>query len=164
MTSTAPNTPDADGLQPLDPRVRTMWTWAAALSAAGPLVFAVIGAFVIPVYGVLGLAVVVVVAVLAIFVVPEVRYRRWRYALRDEELEIRQGVLWTTVTLIPYSRLQFVDTRQGPMDRYFGLTTLVVHTAAPGTSGALPGLSEQTAALLRERLSSADWIGDEPSV
>ena len=141
-----------------------MWMCAAALAWVPIMLATLIAAFFLRPYGVAGLALVVAAGIVAVFVVPQVRYRRWRYALRDDELEIQQGVLWTSVTLIPYSRLQFVDTKQGPLDRIFGLATLVVHTAAPGTSGTLPGLAEATAASLRERLSTAELIGDEPAV
>ena len=79
--------------------------------------------------------------------------RRWRYALREEDLWTRFGLLTVTVSVIPYRRLQFVDTRQGPVDRLFGLSELVVHTAALGTSGRLPGLDAAEAERLREVLS-----------
>ena len=141
-------------LQPLDPRVRTLWSamaWVAAipLGAAAGVVGLNVGS---------GVALAVATAFaamtcLAAAVGPALRYRRWRYALREHELEIHRGVLWTTVTVIPYSRLQFVDTKQGPVDRMFELASLVVHTAAPGTSGPLPGLSTATADRLRRRLS-----------
>jgi uncharacterized protein len=61
-----------------------------------------------------------------------------------------------TVSVIPYARIQFVDTRQGPLDRLFGLAQLVVHTAALGTSGRLPGLDASLAEQLRERLAAVE--------
>jgi membrane protein YdbS with pleckstrin-like domain len=98
---------------------------------------------------------------LGVWLGPKVRYWRWRYALGEENLEIRHGVLWTTVTVIPYARLQFVDTRQGPLERLLGLASLVVHTAAVGTSGTLPGLAAETAAELRQRLAAVLVPSDE---
>ena len=141
--------------RPLDARVRHLW-WV--IGAAVVLIMAVVALVV----GMLALdggwRVVPAVVVLAIGVplavlVPAVRYRRWRFALRDHDLWIRSGVLWMNTSVIPYARLQFVDTTQGPLDRAFGLAQLVVHTAAPGTSGRLPGLALDDAEALREKLS-----------
>jgi uncharacterized protein len=97
----------------------------------------------------------------AIFV-PPLRYRRWRYALRDDDLWIRQGIFWRSVSVIPYRRLQFVDTRQGPLENLFGLAQLVVHTAAPGTSGLVPGLDREEAETIRERLAALAGEADDP--
>ncbi|TVP73846.1 MAG: hypothetical protein EA352_11605 [Gemmatimonadales bacterium] len=93
-------------------------------------------------------------------VLPPIRYRRWRYALREGDLWLRRGILFVTVSVIPYRRLQFVDTRQGPLARALGLSELVVHTAAPGTSGTVPGLDEEEAEALRERLAALEPDAD----
>lgn len=145
-------------LRPLDPRVRTLWWTVGALLVVPPTILAFgVGLFLDPPggAGLLAGGVALVCAVLA-GVVPAVRYRRWGYALRDRDLAIRHGVLWVTVSVIPYSRLQFVDTQQGPLDRLFGLSQLVVHTAALGVSGRLPGLDAQRAEELRERLAAVE--------
>lgn len=151
--------PDAEpDLVRLDPRVRSLWWTAGGLQAL------VLTLLVIPLdvfaplpWPTWWLTAGVAVGTLALAaIVPAIRYRRWGYALREGDLWIRQGVLWVTVSVIPYSRLQFVDTRQGPLDRLFGLSQLVVHTAALGTSGRLPGLDAAEAEELRERLAAVE--------
>lgn len=143
-------------LSPLDPRVRALWWAVAALVAVPVVVAAAVVDLLAPLPGPAGLltATAVVLPGGLAAVVPALRYRRWRYALRDEDLWIQRGVLWVTVTVIPLRRLQFVDTQQGPLDRLFGLAQLVVHTAAVGTSGQLPGLDAVEAERLRERLAA----------
>lgn len=93
---------------------------------------------------------------------PPIAYRRWRFALRRGDLWIRKGILVRSVSVIPYRRLQFVDTSQGPLARLFGLAELVVHTAAPGASGRIPGLGADEAEELRERLAHLESTPDEP--
>lgn len=157
--------PAGTEMLPLDPRVRTLWwvTGAAAVLPLGLVVGLVDLLAPLPTRrGVLTGAAVLVAALVAA-VGPAVRYRRWRYALRPTDLWIRRGVLWVTVSVIPFARLQFVDTRQGPLDRLFGLSQLVVHTAALGTSGRLPGLDAAEAERLRERLAQVE-PGDDVSV
>jgi uncharacterized protein len=142
-------------LVPLDPRVRTAW-WlegaglAAVVTAAAAVAAAVFGFGAPPR---VALVVGVPAALMAGFG-PVLRYRRWRYALAEAELWLCFGVVRRTVSVIPFSRLQFVDTKQGPLDRALGLARLVVHTAALGTSGVLPGLDAAAAAGLRNRLAA----------
>lgn len=145
-------------LVPLDPRVRMVWWLAGGLVLLQIVV--VVGLVdllaPLPVRSGLVTSGVILVGAVAVAVLPVIRYRRWGYALRDRDLWIRQGVFWRTVSVIPYARLQFVDTRQGPLDRLFGLSQLVVHTAALGTSGQLPGLDAAEAERLRERLAAVE--------
>lgn len=150
--------PAAASLLPLDPRVRRLW-WTTGGLCALPVIVAValIDALIgVPLPAGLLSAVVAVAAVVAAWGVPILRFNRWRYALRADDLWLRRGVLWTTTSVIPYARLQFVDTKQGPLDRVFGLAQLVVYTAAVGTSGRLPGLAADAAERLRERLADIE--------
>lgn len=156
--SGGPHPPAGDELLPLDPRVRVLW-WltGAGIVLAGGVVAGLVDLIApLPLRRGLLTGAVLLVLALGAVVLPVLRYRRWRYALRPDALWIRHGVLWVTVSVVPFSRLQFVDTRQGPLDRLFGLSQLVVHTAALGTSGRLPGLDATEAERLRERLAEVD--------
>jgi uncharacterized protein len=149
--------PVAD-LVPLSPRVRVLWWTQAALQLSWLLVVAVVVDLFVPLPipdWILPLGVLAVGGAVAA-VLPVLRYARWRYAVREHDLWIRRGVLWVTVSVIPFSRLQFVDTRQGPLDRVFRLAELVVHTAALGTSARLPGLDVEEAERLRDRLARVE--------
>ncbi len=80
--------------------------------------------------------------------------RRWGYAERDEELFITRGALFRRLVVVPYGRMQYVDVQAGPIDRAFGLASIQLHTAAPGTSARIPGLPADEAARLRDRLTA----------
>jgi membrane protein YdbS with pleckstrin-like domain len=71
-------------------------------------------------------------------------------------LLIRKGVWFRSIKLLPLPRLQHVDVKRGPLQRHFGLATLVMHTA--GTHAAsieVPGLDADEALRLRDRLVAA---------
>ncbi len=142
-------------MRALHPRVRTLWWVTGALTLLQVLVAVAVLDRVLshPLPRWLPTAVVAAVGAVLVVVVPIVRYRRWRYVLRSDDLWVRQGVLRVTVTVVPYRRLQFVDTRQGPLERLLGLAQLVVHTAAVGVSARVPGLEISDAERLREALS-----------
>ena len=146
-----------DHVQRLHPSVRYVWWVEGGLVALPVVVAGAVLAVVLSGTGwqwlwVAPVAVALAAATLAV-VVPIVRYRNWAYALREDDLWIRSGVFWRRTTIIPYIRLQFVDTKQGPIERLLDLSQLIVHTAAVGTSGQVPGLSNEAANALRERLS-----------
>jgi membrane protein YdbS with pleckstrin-like domain len=84
---------------------------------------------------------------------PALDYAHAGYQLDDDGLKLRRGVLWQIVTHVPRSRVQHTDVSQGPLERRYGLGTLVVYTA--GTSHArvaLPGLAHEVARALRDEL------------
>lgn len=97
-------------------------------------------------------AVIAGIVVLGAVLIPYLRYRRWRYEIRARDVLIARGALYQITTLIPFDRIQFVETRQGPLDRLFHLTRLVVYTAA-GRAGQVPGLDVAEADGVREELS-----------
>lgn len=135
----------------LDRRVLALW-WTIA--GAVTLGVAVLGWLVVwlgpvppaPVAGAVALATVGGVSI------PPLRYRRWRYELRRRDLSLSRGALWQVRTLIPFDRIQFVESRRGPLDRLFGLNVLVVYTAA-GRAAHIPGLNSGQAEAVREELA-----------
>ncbi|MFJ8082084.1 PH domain-containing protein [Streptomyces sp. NPDC096205] len=80
-------------------------------------------------------------------------WRSWRYAERADDLLISRGVLWRTVTVVPYGRMQLVEVTSGPLERHFGLASVQLHTAAAATDATIPGLDPAEAERLRDRLT-----------
>jgi membrane protein YdbS with pleckstrin-like domain len=78
----------------------------------------------------------------------------WRYAEQDEDLLIASGAYFRRLVVVPYGRMQYVDVQSGPLDQLFGIATLRLHTASPGTSARIPGLHAEDAARLRDRLTA----------
>ena len=68
--------------------------------------------------------------VVAVIAVPKLRWARWRWDIDDEGIDIQHGTLAIRRTLVPWVRVQHVDTRRGLFEQAFGLSTVVVHTAA----------------------------------
>jgi membrane protein YdbS with pleckstrin-like domain len=84
---------------------------------------------------------------------PVREYRHTSYRVDAVGIEIRKGVYWRVVIHVPRSRVQHTDVSQGPVQRRYGLGTLVIYTA--GTDHArvdLAGLEHGVALRLREHL------------
>ena len=159
--------PDAgEGDRALDPASVTAARLAGAIgmavAASSALAAILVAAVATPLSGlgaaVLGAAVLVLSAAgaAASYAWPAVRYRHVRYRLDAHGVTIRRGVVWRTVTSVPTSRVQHTDVSRGPLERYFDLATLVIHTAGTrDASVALSGLGHREAVALRDRLIEA---------
>jgi hypothetical protein len=81
------------------------------------------------------------------------RYRSWQYEVRDDAIYLERGVLTRVRTVVPFVRIQHVDSSRGPVERTVGLARIVVYTAGSrGADVTVPGLTPTTADDLRERL------------
>jgi uncharacterized protein len=76
------------------------------------------------------------------------------YAERSEDLLIRSGLMFRTMVVVPYGRMQFVDVQAGPLDRAFKIAQVQLHTASASSDAVIPGLRPEEAARLRDRLAS----------
>ncbi|MDP8958820.1 MAG: PH domain-containing protein [Actinomycetota bacterium] len=140
----------------LDRRVRTLWRVTASLLSLALVGGWLAGARLLGTHSmraalVASGVVVAILAVLLVVLLPPLRYRRWRYELREADLYTARGALLRTLTVIPFDRIQYVETRQGPVARWLGLAGVMVYTAA-GRAGHIPGLALWEAKRLRDEL------------
>ena len=80
--------------------------------------------------------------------------RATSYAEREDDLLVRRGVMFRSIVVVPYGRMQFVDVQAGPLARLLGYSAVQLHTASPGTDAHIDGLVPDEAARLRDRLAS----------
>jgi membrane protein YdbS with pleckstrin-like domain len=150
----------------LDPRAITVWRITGTLNMLPLLVGAGFAALALSRFGggSLFFGALPVLAVLALSggvvgVVPGLRWRRWRYEIRPDEVDLQRGIFWISRTLVPLARIQHVDTRQGPLQRRFGLSTVVFYTAAGPNQ--IPELSTLVAERVRDRIAELTREQDE---
>lgn len=148
----------------LPPQARTLWRLEAAArwggAAIGALVLSgAIGDELPDPLGALLWIVPLAGALVGVLVVPELRWRRWRYEVREEEIDLRRGAFTITRTLVPMARVQHVDTNRGVFEQSLGVATVVFHTAA-GTT-AIPALRLAEANEVRDRIATLARAPDE---
>lgn len=100
------------------------------------------------------LAAVPAATLLAVLPVIPRQVRAIGYAERDDDLLIRKGVLFRSLTVVPYGRMQYVDVEAGPLARRLRIAQVQLHTASVGTDAQIPGLEPAEAERLRDRLAS----------
>ena len=150
----AEDVPD-DALTQLDPAYTTVVRISTTIFCIPFLV----GGLIVEASGALPAAVVItpltLLAVLLIFRLPTRRYLARGYAISADRLRIVRGILFRADTVVPFGRVQHIDVNQGPLERFFDIATLTLHTA--GSHGAhvnLPGLKHSLAMEMREEIRS----------
>jgi membrane protein YdbS with pleckstrin-like domain len=88
-----------------------------------------------------------------VFIGPARRFGCWGYRMDGEELQVVRGLMVQVHTVVPLDRVQHIDLAQGPLERSFGVSRLIVHTAGTLHSQVLlPGLPRSTAEAMRDEI------------
>lgn len=83
--------------------------------------------------------------------------RAMGYLEKDDDILLRRGILFRHQVAVPYGRIQYVDIRQGPLQRAFGITQIVITTAGGGTASTFEGLPMAEAERLRDDLTERGY-------
>jgi uncharacterized protein len=100
----------------------------------------------------LGVVVLAVAPVPGLTLAPRIRYDVHRWEVTDIAVHVRYGWLSRTDEIVPLSRVQTVDSTQGPLMRAFGLSTVTVQTASSAGTVAISCLDEAVAQEVVARL------------
>ncbi len=97
------------------------------------------------------MSVLLVLSLIFIIRVPMRRFNARGYNMSADRLRVVRGILWNSDTVVPFGRVQHIDVDQGPIERFFDLATLTVHTAGSHNASVhLPGLNKSLADDMRE--------------
>lgn len=150
----------------LDPNAKRVWMIG---DATATLVFTAITAAVMSLarwvlelgwaWVAVPVGVVLVIGLAWMILTPPVRYNQWRFEIRDDEVDLLHGIVVRTRQIVPMSRIQHVDTTRGPIQRRYGLASVVFYTAAG--SMLIPELSVERAAAVRDRIAALAKVHDD---
>lgn len=152
--TTSPFDPEGVAWQRVSLRLATARLVLAGIWLGVPLVVAAVLAIVFSQTWLWIVAAVLLVLLLWTAFVVGRQVRAIGYAERDDDLLIRKGVLFRTLVVVPYGRMQLVDVTAGPLARKLDIASVQLHTASPGTDATIEGLVPSEAARLRDRLAS----------
>lgn len=124
---------------------------------------------------------IMIVPDIVAYIAIHLRYDTTWYVLSDRSMRIRRGIWIIHETTITYDNIQNISIRQGPLQRYFGISDVLVETAGGGAttgkgegasvlghSGLLEGIgnAEDVRSLLMSkwRKSKSAGLGDEHPV
>ncbi len=76
------------------------------------------------------LGIILIVCLLDIILFPSIRYKRYKYLITDEKIEVKKGLFLITRTVILVKRVQKIEISTGPIDRKYNLANVNIFTAA----------------------------------
>ncbi|WP_049902791.1 PH domain-containing protein [Halococcus agarilyticus] len=151
-------------MERLDSRIRVVWLGSALVTAL--VVGAVVTVadrrlFEIGIW--VGPAVFGVLAVLGVVYTLK-RYRIWGFDIEADAVTLERGVVIRVNSVVPFVRVQHVDSQRGPIERLAGLSSVVVYTAGSrGADVTIPGLRPERAEAIQaelRRLATESEPGD----
>src|SRR5690625_2662365 len=89
-------------------------------------------------------------AVYQLTIKPVYLQRTWRYEIDKNHIQLKHGFFHRHYTIIPMSRVEYVNTDQGPLLRKFGLSSVTIGTIA--SSHDIPAITVEEAKNLREKI------------
>ena len=97
----------------------------------------------------LGVLFIVLIAYWAVS--PIVFYKRYRYRMDEDKIDIRRGIVYITHEMVPIERVHQVDVNVGPINRAFGLADVGITTA--GGEVKIQFLKEDVAESIASKLN-----------
>lgn len=80
------------------------------------------------------------------------RVRAMGYAEREDDFLFKSGLWFRRVLAVPYGRLQYLDVKEGPVQRRFGIRSLELQTASASTNATIEGIPVEDSERLRDAL------------
>lgn len=74
-------------------------------------------------------ALILVVSIIYAVIGPVIFYRRYKYILTQDKVDIRRGIIVIRHTLVPIERIHQVEVVSGPINNIFGLADVNITTA-----------------------------------
>lgn len=108
----------------------------------------------------LGGGLIAILVLINIIVFPIIRYKRYKYLVTDEKVEVKKGLFLITRSIIQIKRIQKIELSNGPIDRLFGLSNVNIFTAAGVVdikflnNDEAENIVEQVNALLKHKLEN----------
>lgn len=101
-------------------------------------------------------------AIFSILIEPSYLQKTWRYEVDEEFIQLKHGRLNIKHTVIPMTKVEYVNTSQGPFLRRHGLYEIVIGSVS--SSHTIPAVPEEEAFALRNKIAYYAKITDEDAM
>jgi len=95
---------------------------------------------------------------LSIFVHPFIEYKQWKYCIAEDRVEFTHGIYYKSKNIIPISKIQHLEIKQGPLQKLFHLSSVEIYTA--GTSHEIEAILTAEAEQIVESLNKSILAGE----
>ncbi len=75
------------------------------------------------------LIVLVVLLVINLFISPHFRYKRYKYLITNDKVDVVEGYIFIKRDIVPIERVHKITLERGPIENIYGLSKVVLTTA-----------------------------------
>lgn len=125
-----------ESFRKLNPKAKSCMRMTELVSGVSWVIISIVGYILvkkwvddIPDWVILILAGTYVLCFISMIITPSIRYKRYRYCITEEKIDIIEGFWFITEEIAPIERVHQIEVLQGPIDRMFGLGKVVATTA-----------------------------------
>lgn len=104
------------------------------------------------------IALVFLYGVYEVVIKPIYLQKTWRYEIDEQHVQIKHGLFSRHHLIVPMTKVEYVNTNQGPLLRRYGLSTITIGTIA--SSHEIPTIPEAEAKELRNKIAFLANIND----
>jgi hypothetical protein len=92
---------------------------------------------------------------ISVLFIKRLGFNKRKYAVREKDISYQRGVLFRSLTTVPFNRIQHIEIDEEPISRFFGLVSLSVFTAGDSSDDLkIAGLLKEEAAQIKEFIST----------
>lgn len=96
------------------------------------------------------------------FITTNIAFKKKSFGVRQKDIIYRTGFLYSSVTIIPFNRIQHIEVTIGPVEKLFKLATLKIYTAGGAQSDLkIPGLKNEKAHKIKSFVISKTSLHEE---
>ncbi|MBM7583676.1 membrane protein YdbS with pleckstrin-like domain [Bacillus pakistanensis] len=97
------------------------------------------------------IAIDIIYSIYGIVLYPYYLQKTWRYEVDERFIQLKHGALERENSIIPMTKVQYVNTNQGPILRKYNLCTITIGTTA--SSHKIPAITREAAEVLRTKIA-----------
>jgi membrane protein YdbS with pleckstrin-like domain len=91
----------------------------------------------------------------SVLLIKFIGFKKRKYAIRDKDISYKCGIFFKSLTTVPFNRIQHIEIDEGPISRFFGLSSLNVFTAGDSSDDLeISGLLQEDALKIKEFIST----------
>lgn len=72
---------------------------------------------------------VIFLSLLEAIIYPIFEFKQWSYLIDEDKIEFQEGIFFRKTVLIPIVRIQHIEFKQGPINRFLKLADVEINTA-----------------------------------
>lgn len=81
-------------------------------------------------------------------------FSKRKYAVRDKDISYKRGIIFKSITTVPFARIQHIEINESPFSRLFNLASISIYTAGDSSDDlGIKGITKKEALEIKEFIS-----------